>query len=124
MDEKQMLEAKLIEELPSSLIVVVQDWEESERGWGTRPDGISIHLTEEDRSAYCENYWREERKRNAGGGTPDEYEREAGRPWKAEITDLEAIKLVTQHRSQRIYKGWEMYKRLADGALKKVGVLR
>jgi len=23
---------------------VVQAWEESERGWGVRPDGLSIHL--------------------------------------------------------------------------------
>jgi hypothetical protein len=31
--------------------VVVQKWEEVEVGWSRKPDGYSIHLTEEDRLA-------------------------------------------------------------------------
>ena len=34
--------------------VVVQKWEESERGWGTRPDGFSLHLTEAYIQAFIE----------------------------------------------------------------------
>lgn len=37
--------------------VVCQPWEESERGWGTRPDGYSLHLTENDRKAFIKEYW-------------------------------------------------------------------
>ncbi len=36
--------------------VVVQKWEETERGWGVRPDGFSLHLTDADRSAYIGEY--------------------------------------------------------------------
>ncbi len=27
--------------------VIIQNWEESERGWGTRPDGWTIHIDRE-----------------------------------------------------------------------------
>ena len=36
--------------------VVLQDWTEHERGWGSRPDGQTIHLTMEDRNEYVEGY--------------------------------------------------------------------
>lgn len=38
-------------------IVLCQTWSESERGWGIRPDGYSLHLTKEDLDAYIEAYW-------------------------------------------------------------------
>jgi len=52
-------------------------WTESERGWGQRSDGASLHLTKEDGAMYVAEYWAQEKIRNdaAGGGTPDEYER-------------------------------------------------
>jgi hypothetical protein len=31
-------------------------WEESDEGW-VRPDGFSLHLTEQDRIAYIKDYW-------------------------------------------------------------------
>ena len=36
---------------------IKQFWEESEAGWGSRPDGYSLHLTEKDRKAYIQKYW-------------------------------------------------------------------
>jgi hypothetical protein len=33
-------------------LVIRQEWEESERGWGCRPDGYSLHLDKEDRNTY------------------------------------------------------------------------
>ena len=60
--------------------VVAQEWEESERGWGCRPDGASLHLTESDRAAYVKDYWDREKQRNPSGGVPDEYSRESGSP--------------------------------------------
>lgn len=36
--------------------VIVQKWEESERGWGTRPDGYSIHPDDAARKRFMR--WR------------------------------------------------------------------
>lgn len=41
----------------SKIPVIAQKWEESELGFGIRPDGYSLHLTHEDRNAYVEEYW-------------------------------------------------------------------
>jgi hypothetical protein len=53
--------------------VVCDYWTESEAGWGQRPDGCSLHLTEEDHAAYVADYWAEEKKQNPSGRTPHEY---------------------------------------------------
>lgn len=37
---------------------VVASWTEIEKGWGMRPDGISIHLDDESYLQYCQ--WIEE----------------------------------------------------------------
>ncbi|MBI2673433.1 hypothetical protein HYX19_04175 [Candidatus Woesearchaeota archaeon] len=50
--------------------VVYMGWEESERGWGTRPDGCSLHLTESDFKAFEKEYWD-----RMPSTTPDEYSR-------------------------------------------------
>ena len=60
--------------------VVVQKWEESESGWGTRPDGFSLHLTDADRAAYERDYWAK-----MPDEAPDEYSRPAGTPYRAKV---------------------------------------
>ena len=60
--------------------VIVQKWEESERGWGTRPDGFSLHLTDTDREAYIKEYWD-----RMPESVPEEYSRPDGTPYKAEV---------------------------------------
>ena len=74
----------------------VQKWEESERGWGTRPDGYTIHKSQKDIGLYLkamrdqETAWAIQ----AGGGAvfvPDEYSRPSGNPYEAEITDVALI---------------------------------
>lgn len=37
-------------------IVIIQNWEERERGWGTRPDGFTVHASIEGRNAYAQWY--------------------------------------------------------------------
>jgi hypothetical protein len=32
-------------------------WTESERGWGVRSDGASLHLSQDDIGAYLKEYW-------------------------------------------------------------------
>lgn len=60
--------------------VVVQKWEESERGWGTRPNGCSLHLTEDDRNKFVGEYWAKQ-----PDGVPDEYSRPDGSPYKVQV---------------------------------------
>lgn len=60
--------------------VVYVSWEESERGWGTRPDGCSLHKTESDFDAFLKKYWDKMPKE-----VPDEYSRPAGEPVKAYV---------------------------------------
>lgn len=38
-------------------VAYVITWTESERGWGQRPDGASLHLTQEDVKKYIKKYW-------------------------------------------------------------------
>jgi len=67
--------------------VIVQKWEESE-AWGTRPDGFSLHLTDEDRKAYIKAYWD-----GMPDATPAEYSRPDGTPY-AWDADEETYALV------------------------------
>ena len=46
-------------------------WAESERGWGQRGDGCTIHLTREDYNAFVKAYWDR---------MPDEVQDEYTRP--------------------------------------------
>lgn len=69
--------------------VVIQKWEESEAGWGTRPDGISIHTTMEECKKFRTQFWENEKKRNPSGVTPNEYSREDGEPFEVIIVSDE-----------------------------------
>jgi len=73
---------KKVKETPDkeTTTVICQQWEESERGWGQRPDGFSLHLTEKHRMQYIA-------KHNASlpKEVPDEYERPCGRPYNVEV---------------------------------------
>ena len=60
--------------------VVVQEWLESERGWGTRPDGYSLHLSEEDRKEYIAAYWE-----IMPDHAPNEYSRPTGDPFLRDV---------------------------------------
>lgn len=57
--------------MPKIYEVVLQRWEESERGWGTRPDGYSLHLTAADLKAFIKDYW---------DSMPDQVQDEYSRP--------------------------------------------
>lgn len=59
--------------------VWVQPWEESEAGWGVRPDGYSLHLTREDVDKFITAYWKSQPDQ-----VPNEYSRPSGPPFQAE----------------------------------------
>lgn len=78
--------------------VVVQMWEESELGWGTRPDGYSLHLSVADSAVCVARYWREMPKR-----LPDEYSRPCGNPYVAEVSDDVYQKIVESTHGIRCF---------------------
>ncbi len=62
--------------------VICQKWEESEEGWGTRPDGYSLHLTDADMIQFIKEYWAK-----MPDEAPKEYSRPAGTPYRCEVDD-------------------------------------
>lgn len=67
--------------------IICQVWEESERDWGVRPDGFTLHLTPEDHAAFMEDFWRQQ-KADFDGRAPDEYTRASGKPYACPVNDV------------------------------------
>jgi len=61
--------------------VVCQKWEEKERGWGSRPDGFSLHINHELRRQYIEEYWD-----SMPDHAPDTYESPDGSPYEVGVS--------------------------------------
>lgn len=78
-------------------VAYVVSWTETERGWGCRPDGYSLHESKKDVSAYIAAYWAREKELNPGGSVPDEYSRPDNehRPTLTTITQEAAEALET-----------------------------
>lgn len=65
------------------LALVAVDWTEYERGWGSRPDGTTVHASEEAANAYINDY---NAKWNNLDYVPDEYS-QAGIPRLIEVNE-------------------------------------
>lgn len=80
-------------------VVFCQQWEESERGWGVRPDGYSLHLTLADASDFRMHYLQHQREyfESCGiDGVPDEYTRPCGDPYRAKVSEELYHKLLKE----------------------------
>jgi len=86
-------------------LVVCQDWEESERGWGVRPDGFTLHLTMDNRDAYVNGYCR---TFHTEAQAPDEYTRVSGDPRLVEADDETYAKLTEHADMQHDYE-WRKF---------------
>jgi len=85
-----------------SNVAVCQKWEESERDWGTRPDGFSLHLSVEGLKKYIAAYWN-----SMPDAIPDEYSRPDGQPYPVGISD-EVMELLKENDgSARFYADYE-----------------
>jgi hypothetical protein len=78
----------------------VQKWEESERGWGTRPDGYTLHATKE----HVDHFLKDMRKREMEGMSqnyvPESYSRPDGSdPYEWECDDQELVSKVTKSKN-------------------------
>ena len=62
--------------------VILQIWEESERGQGSRPDGCSLHIDLNNQKKYVKDSYEDR-----SGDVPDTYERIVGDPIEAFIDD-------------------------------------
>jgi hypothetical protein len=67
--------------------VLVQEWEESEAGWGVRPDGYTMHATKAAMDRYVAAYWARMPPRDAKGRPPDCYSRESGKPYMVRVAE-------------------------------------
>lgn len=62
-------------------VVIYQNWDESERGWGVRPDGCSLHYSQEDLRCFIRGYWD-----SMPDEIPDEYSRPVENPYRAIVS--------------------------------------
>jgi hypothetical protein len=83
--------------------VLCQEWEESEQGWGVRPDGCTLHLNEEGRVQFIDAYWARQPKE-----VPYEYSRESGRPYIC-LVDWETFKAIRDSAEGGVWK-FQSYK--------------
>lgn len=78
--------------------VILQIWEESERGWGTRPDGCSMHIDLKERDKYIQTIYD---SRKSDESIPHEYDRIVGEGVEAFIEDA-LFTLVEKDKSLRL----------------------
>lgn len=83
----------------SGYIVWRQDWEESELGWGVRPDGYSLHLTQEQAKRFAKEYWS-----TMPRDVPSEYSRESGSPYKTLVNNKTYEEITTSRYGVRKWR--------------------
>lgn len=81
---------------------ILVEWVESERGWGIRPDGYSVHVSKETAEQYIKDYWAMMPQQ-----APDEYSRpEHSLEWKTiSISDQLYTEMVA--KDDKSVRLWE-----------------
>ena len=78
-------------------ILICQQWEESERGWGVKPDGYSLHEDKNAAIGFIDKYWRD-----MPATTPDVYSRPVGALYACEVSE-DLYQQVCEVGSIRVY---------------------
>lgn len=91
-------------------LALCQLWTEYELGWGSRPDGCSLHLGEADHKKFCEAYWKK-----MPANAPDEYSTENGKPFLAVVNTELYGRLVASNGRQGI---WVSASQMRPGAVR------
>ena len=78
--------------------VLLQYWEESERGWGVRPDGASLHKDMVSHKEYVDRIYDAREFENV---VPDEYDRVVGDPILISVND-DLYNLILENKIVRI----------------------
>jgi hypothetical protein len=90
-------------------------WTESERGWGCRPDGASLHLTRDDVTKYIKKYWDGMQKE-----VPYEYSRPDQETGSPVTVSTKLYKTLVQCKKK--YYGYYMWQWELNDALKAGGI--
>jgi hypothetical protein len=80
------------------MLVVKVEWIESERGWGQRPDGISLHISQKEAEKYIVKYWKDQ----TNDFVPDEYSYPE-EPKSFDLNNKKIIKELKENKSIRIW---------------------
>ena len=89
-----------MEKPKSERLVLRQEWLESERGWGIRPDGFSLHVSREALEKYLK---RDQEEKNQTYGVPDEYSRPDGHPYGVDVNTEVYDAIEANGGSKRYY---------------------
>jgi len=77
-------------------------WTESEKGWGIRPDGCSLHLITDDSRDFVEAYWA-----RMPDEPPEEYSKPAGEPVKVFVSPKIYKQIQDSENGIRFYNSQE-----------------
>lgn len=83
----------MTQEIEQHYTAYLQPWTESERGWGSRPDGHTLHATLEARNAFVKKDHDDTRAKH-GSEAPDCYSFADGEPRLVRITKDAAERLA------------------------------
>lgn len=75
-----------------------QRWEESERNWGVRPDGCSLHIDMDNHSKYLREIYN---IRQSDSNIPYEYDRISGGVVECFVTD-DIFNILLKNKSIRL----------------------
>ena len=87
-------------------VVWLQSWEESEAGWGQRPDGFSLHITEDSAKNFVDSFMKSQEE-VLGEATPPEYDRPAGNPYRVSVDDETLAKIEETENGLRVSRWGE-----------------
>lgn len=81
------------------------DWDESESGWGIRPDGASLHSSKEEADkCIARHSARQKEDYRKTGKVPHEYDR-PGRPFKVLVMEKKIFDEIKEKGSVRYWRG-------------------
>lgn len=87
--------------MPGDLkVAICQCWIESERGWGLRPDGFSLHSSEVALKTYILEY-----NFDLPDEVPDIYSRPDGSSFEVKVTET-IWKTLSETTGMRFFKEW------------------
>jgi hypothetical protein len=91
----------------------VLTWTESERGWGTRPDGYSVHISAEEARQYVDRHWASFPQ---GQAAPDEYDRpDSEKPFGVVLQDAAFARMLKEKKSIRLWQRDATIETQSDG---------
>lgn len=79
----------------------VMEWYESERGWGRRPDGYSLHISREAFDEHMQKHWK-----LMPATAPDEYEAPEWQHPQLVESPEDLAALVEKHGTLRLPHRW------------------